>query len=62
MTSIAELSWFYDPYISEGSFYDLSVFHLFLLSFDGILSFFMVGCESFILWIFGAFFDVEGER
>ena len=59
--SIGEFSRFDNPNISERSFDDLSVLHFLLLSFDGALSFLVIGCKSFVLWIFHAFFDVESQ-
>lgn len=61
VTAIGQLAWLHNPDVPHGTTDGQSVLLVPFLLADDRLSFFVVSDESLVLWVFGAFFDVESE-
>jgi hypothetical protein len=61
VASIGQLAWLYDPDVPHGTAYGQSILLISFLLADNGLPLLVIADESFVLRVFGAFFDVESK-
>lgn len=61
VSSISQLSWLDYPDVAHWTTDRKAIFFVSFLLANYRLAFFMIPYESFVLWVFCSFFDVEGE-